>query len=288
MKNHFEDATIICLDGLDCSGKETISKIIKESDLINEKYNKIEVISFPDYHEYSIYRDLVSNLLDKNTYKFHNDNSNLKDIDKIIFEARMFYYNIYNGLINVNRTLWDIEKSKKRLIILDRYWYSNLFYQTAKYLMQRFPEDKQIENHSEQIMINTISVLFNEAKNFNFPKVDKYFYIKMPIEFIKHFLSEKTRKDENESNLDYLIYTKSFYDKYLETVFALTDDTRSYTIDTEYEKRIYDEENIEIKTFKDKKDNRLVYAANINKSYQKLKTTKEIANEIIDNILKEK
>lgn len=288
MKNFFEDATIICLDGLDCSGKETISEIIQKSDLIKAKYDFIKTISFPNYQQYSTYRDLISNLLDKDTYKFHNDNDKLKDIDKILFEARMFYYNIYNALINVNRYSWDMENSKKRLFIMDRYWQSNLFYQTAKYLMQRFPEDKQIEKHSEKIMLSTVSLLFNEASNFNFPKVDKYFYIKMPIEFIKFFLSKKANKDENENNLNYLIYTKSFYDKYLETVFAVTDDICSYTINTEYENHVYNEDKIEIKTFTDKKDGRLVYAENNNKLYRKLKTTEEIANEIINTILEER
>ena len=47
---------------------------------------------------------------------------------------------------------------------------------------------------------------------------------------------------------------------------------------------IYEELN---KEFTDKKDNRFVYAVSIDKSYQKLKNTKELAEEIIEKILEE-
>ena len=49
MKNYFENATIICLDGLDCSGKETISKLIEKSSKIHDKYDFVKTLSFPNY-----------------------------------------------------------------------------------------------------------------------------------------------------------------------------------------------------------------------------------------------
>ena len=66
------------------------------------------------------------------------------------------------------------------------------------------------------------------------------------------------------------------------------DNIKIYTINAEYERCIH--ERIEyapevIKAFTDKKDDRFVYAVSIDKSYQKLKNTKELAEEIIEKIL---
>ena len=142
MKNYFEDATIICLDGLDCSGKETISGLIKESEKIQDKYDFIKILSFPNYFDIINAKDMISNLLDPNVYKFHNDGVLAdSDFNRIIFEARMFYYNIYNGLMTNNTYLYErtnCENSKRRLFIMDRYWQSNIFYQTSRYLLMQY------------------------------------------------------------------------------------------------------------------------------------------------------
>ena len=88
MKNYFEDATIICLDGLDCSGKETISGLIEESEKIQDKYDFIKILSFPNYFDIINAKDMISNLLDPNVYKFHNDGVLAdSDFNRIIFEA---------------------------------------------------------------------------------------------------------------------------------------------------------------------------------------------------------
>ena len=287
MKNFFENATIICLDGLDCSGKETISNLISTNEKIKKRYSLVDTISFPNYSYNTSRRDLISNLLDKDIYKFHNYGI-VKDIDKIIFESRMFYYNIYNGLMNRNYKYSFInENYSNPLFIMDRYWQSNIFYQSAKYLMERFPEDKCINKNSKKILYTTMNTLIYEANMFNFPKVDKYFYIKMPIEFIKYFLEKKKNKDINEENLDYLIYTKSIYDNYIDMIKTYNENTDINIINTEYENKVYNNLETTIKTYTDKKDDRLVYATSINKSYQKLKTTEEIAEEIIDIILED-
>ena len=76
----------------------------------------------------------------------------------------------------------------------------------------------------------------------------------------------------------------------VDLVQTYDDNTKIYTIDAEYERFI--NERIEyapevIKAFTDKKDDRFVYAVSIDKSYQKLKNTKELAEEIIEKILEE-
>ena len=297
MKNYFENATIICLDGLDCSGKETISKLIEKSSKIHDKYDFVKTLSFPNYFnivDTMNNKDMISNLLNPDVYKFHNDGVLAKhNFSRIIFEARMFYYNIYNGLMSANNHFGKVGEdidNKRRLFIMDRYWQSNVFYQTSRYLLMKYNKnivDKKKFNDS----LNKISeILLSETEIFNFPRVNKYFYIQMPIEFIEYFLSKKKNKDANELDMTYIKYTKNIYDNHLDLVQTYDDNIKIYTIDAEYERFI--NERIEyapevIKAFTDKKDNRFVYAVSIDKSYQKLKNTKELAEEIIEEILKE-
>lgn len=294
MKNFFEDATIICLDGLDCSGKETISGIIENSKEINSKYDFVRTLSFPNYYNMISVSDMISNLLNPDVYKFHTDGVLAdSDFNRILFEARMFYYNIYNGLMTNNTYLYErtnCDNSKRRLFIMDRYWQSNVFYQTSRYLLMQYGgkiADKREFNES----LNDISrALLSEANKFNFPQVNKYFYIKMPIEFIEHFLSKKKNKDANELDMQYIKYTKAIYDNHLDLIQTCDDNIKTYTIDAEYERTIH--ERVEyapevVKAFTDKKDGRFVYAVSVDKSYQKLKSTKELAEEIIKEILKE-
>lgn len=296
MKNYFENATIICLDGLDCSGKETISKLIEKSDKIHDKYDFVKTLSFPNYYNMISVSDMISNLLNPDVYKFHTNGVLADDnFNKIIFEARMFYYNIYNGLMTNNTYLYQrtsCDKSKRRLFIMDRYWQSNVFYQTSRYLLMQYgekiPDNRKLSFNES---LNDISrALLSEANKFNFPKANKYFYIKMPIEFIEHFLSKKKNKDANELDMTYIKYTKDIYDNHLDLVQTYDNNIKIYTIDAEYERIIH--ERIEyapevIKAFTDKKDDRFVYAVSIDKSYQKLKNTKELAEEIIEKILEE-
>ena len=298
MKNYFENATIICLDGLDCSGKETISKLIEKSNKIHDKYDFVKTLSFPNY--FNIVdtinnKDMISNLLNPDVYKFHNDgvlaNANF---DKIIFEARMFYYNIYNGLMSANNHFGKVGEyidNKRRLFIMDRYWQSNVFYQTSRYLLMRYNKKIVDKNEFNNSLYDISKILLSEAeKFFNFPKVNKYFYIQMPIEFIEYFLSKKKNKDANELDMTYIKYTKDIYDNHLDLVQTYDDNIKIYTINAEYERCIH--EHIEyapevINAFTDKKDDRFVYAVSIDKSYQKLKNTKELAEEIIEKILEE-
>ena len=297
MKNYFENATIICLDGLDCSGKETISKLIEKSNKIHDKYDFVKTLSFPNYFnivDTMNNKDMISNLLNPDVYKFHNDGVLAKhSFSRIIFEARMFYYNIYNGLMSANNRFGKVGEdidNKRRLFIMDRYWQSNVFYQTSRYLLMKYNKnivDKKKFNDS----LNKISeILLSETEIFNFPRVNKYFYIQMPIEFIEYFLSKKKNKDANELDMTYIKYTKNIYDNHLDLVKTYDDNIKIYTINAEYERCIH--ERIEyapevIKAFTDKKDNRFVYAVSIDKSYQKLKNTKELAEEIIEKILEE-
>ena len=294
MENYFENATIICLDGLDCSGKETISKLINESDKIRDKYGFVRTLSFPNYFNIMEAKDMISNLLNPDVYKFHNDGVLAdNDFDKIIFEARMFYYNIYNGLMIANDYYNQIGGNignKRRLFIMDRYWQSNVFYQTSRYLLMKYANKITDKKAFDKSLYDISRALLSEAENFNFPKANKYFYIKMPIEFIEHFLSKKKNKDANELDMQYIKYTKAIYDNHLDLIQTCDDNIKIYTVDAEYERFIH--ERVEyapevIKAFTDKKDGRFVYAVSVDKSYQKLKNTKELAEEIIEEILKE-
>ena len=90
--------------------------------------------------------------------------------------------------------------------------------------------------------------------------------------------------------MQYIKYTKAIYDNHLDLIQTCDDNIKIYTIDAEYEKTVH--ERVEyapevVKAFTDKKDGRFVYAVSIDKSYQKLKNTKELAEEIIEEILKE-
>ena len=112
-------------------------------------------------------------------------------------------------------------------------------------------------------------------------------------EFFIHYI--RTQLNEIYKGRDKNVYINSvpipiMEDGTLKGIINFNDNIKIYTIDAEYERTVH--EHVEyapevVKAFTDKKDGRFVYAVSIDKSYQKLKNTKELAEEIIEEILKE-
>lgn len=207
---YFPNTKFICIDGLDCSGKESVSKILKN--LLIEYYNRFRAtgeykyniyrISFPDYGVNNT-PSSVKLLLDSyypNLFTFKQ-----KDRDRDAFiKTDIFLYNIYDKLVYFDKELcrsYFNNPKTKNIVILDRYWQSNLWYQGMPYWLNTGSTDD-----FEKYVINKVNDL-------NLPKVDVFFYLKSPMDIITKFLLEKENKDVNELDATYLTNVKKYLDE---------------------------------------------------------------------------
>lgn len=193
---------IICLEGLDCSGKESISKLLKRK--LDGIGKKALIVSFPDYE----LDDTVSVILNPimKPYIFGND--------MVHIQINAFTNNIYTSLVKLEKEIADKNIS---YLIFDRYWHCNAWYQMANFLKEikkYYPERNTNSNYKENITIlaQIIRQLRFNQECYNFPIPQHYFYIKMPIEKIKEFLMSKANKDANELDLNFLEIAKTYAD----------------------------------------------------------------------------
>lgn len=171
---------LIVIEGLDCSFKETVSNYIVDIFRQVNMYNAMNV-SFPLYGKPSCF--YISNYL-QGTYK----NLNLTNYTKsMIFMLEMMH-------AFQTQLLKEIEKGN--IVILDRYWYSNIFYQTIG-------EDTFIKNgclYGTEDFFEFVDL----AKQFKLPEPDLCIFMDNTFSNIKKLLTIKKNKDMNENNLEYL------------------------------------------------------------------------------------
>lgn len=178
----------IVIEGTDCSGKETQSKLIEKK--LTEEGIKCIHLSFPMY-------DTPTGKIVGDCYLGRNGSSFFEEgpvkVDPRI--AVMYYaadrkYNIDKVLKYYNEGYY---------IILDRYTTSNQAHQGSK-----------IEDKDERFnMYQWIDKL--EYWLLNLPKPDKTIFLHVPYEYTLKLLKNREELDEHEKNPDYLRRSEASY-----------------------------------------------------------------------------
>lgn len=189
---------LIVFEGIDCSFKETNAKCLL--DYIN-RYTpdkKPVLVSFPRYDNPSSY--FVKEYL---AGKYGGQDNVTSEAISNLYMIDMFDYMRKEGeaILESGRTL-----------ILDRYWFSNLYYRLG-YLYQQSELDDDFFYGS---MSNEIpKEIFKLSIVYDLPMPDIVFKMISCNNAIKSKISEKdTTKDIHEANTDYLMYVKKVFDAF--------------------------------------------------------------------------
>ena len=195
---------MITFEGMDCSYKETNSNRLK-TELENQGY-EVELVSFPRYNNPSAY--FVEKYLSGNIKVNRSDT-----VGDLIYSAitvcllyvvDMFkWYNEYiDKLIGVDKL-----DEKKRIVIFDRYVYSNLYYPIPN-LFEIIRISYSKEEVEDTVVEFQNKIVKQVMKSFDIPKVD--LIIKMVSD--RNLLYEKVKEknkdkkgDLYESNINYLM-----------------------------------------------------------------------------------
>lgn len=198
---------IICLEGLDCSFKETQSKMMKEK--IQEMYpdRKVVSFSFPNYEKESSYfvREYLAG--------HYGDIKETSYITSGVFFA-VDRFDTYHKEI---KELYE----SGAIIILDRYTFSNVYYQLAKHpIMEEHYtiHVNRITNRKQNVYGDTIKLLMNqllhlEFGDFGLPVPDAVVFLNTNSELSYKIASNKKNADINEKSLEYQKIVEFVYDK---------------------------------------------------------------------------
>jgi dTMP kinase len=171
-------ALLIAIEGTDGSGKATQIKGLF-SRLKIYKHPSI-IISFPDYDSKS--SELVKMYLNGDFGK------NIEDINP--YMSSIFY--AADRVTNFQKKWKNIYNDTDMLILADRYVWSNLAYQNAKFISK---------DEKEKF---TDWILDLEFCKLGLPKPDLTIFLDMKPELSKQLREERGRKDIHENNDDYL------------------------------------------------------------------------------------
>lgn len=182
---------LIVIEGSDCSGKETQSKML--IDYLNSKNITCEYFSFPAYS--SPTGKIIGGpyLGKKDICEGYFKEGAIHVAPKI---ASLYY--AADRLYNINHII-DLINSGV-YVILDRYVYSNMGHQAGKLKTKK----ERLETYK-----------WLEKLEFDFlelPKPNLVIYLHMPIDKIKELLSKRTEKqDELEKEEDNMINSEKAY-----------------------------------------------------------------------------
>ena len=182
---------IILIEGTDCSGKETQSKLLVEK--FNQMGIKSEYFSFPKYDS-PTGKIIGGPFLGKKQIcesYFEEGSSNVNPKVASLYYAadRLYNYSLIEKILESGTN-----------VILDRYVYSNMAFQGAK---------KQDANERKE-MYDFIKKL--EFEFLNLPDPDIKIFLHTPIDIILKLFSKRTEaKDGNESNVCYLKNAENAY-----------------------------------------------------------------------------
>lgn len=184
---------IIVLEGLDCSFKETNSNLLAEY-IRKTENRKVEVVHFPLYGEPSAW--FVEQFLAGN-FGMNKDLSS--GAISTFYMIDMFAYMNQKG-----KALLESGVD----LILDRYWYCNIFYRLGKARLEG--EDGFISSIEEETIISTINHLVSQ---FSLPEPS--LLIKMITNkdvMINYVKNKNSKKDIFEADYDYL---RAVYDSFI-------------------------------------------------------------------------
>lgn len=177
---------IIVIEGLDGSGKETQTNLLKEK--LNALGLNVTKVSFPDYDSQS--SALVKMYLQGEIQK------SLEDVNA--YAASSFYsadrYISY-------KTKWEQDYLKGNIILSDRYTTSNAIYQLTK-ITQNEKEDY-------------LQWLYDyEYVKLGIPKPDYVIYLDVPTEVSQNLMNKRyngdnSKKDIHEQDVDFLSKCRS-------------------------------------------------------------------------------
>lgn len=164
------DAKLIVLEGLDGSGKSTQISLIQK---YLEKHNlKYEYIHFPIYGD-----NEASNVISAYLRGEYGDINNVNPI----FVANMYAMDRYLYFPKLQKQLLEND-----VVLLDRYVFSNMAFQGAKYLTET----------QAQIMRDWINEF--EFGFLELPYPDLNIFLDVPLDSIEHRLTEKREGADRE------------------------------------------------------------------------------------------
>ena len=204
----------IVIEGVDCSGKETQSKLLEER-LKKEGYDVVR-FSFPVY-------DSPTGKIIGGDFLGIDKNSMFKEGPVGVDPKVSCLYYAADRKYNIKRAEEYIDKGY--FVILDRYISSNMAYQGSK-----------IEDENERFyMYNWIDKL--EYWLLELPRPDMTIYLNMPYEYTKVLKQNRKTLDEIEKSDDYL-------KKSVESYIELSELYNWTTIDCVKDKNIRSKEDI--------------------------------------------
>lgn len=192
MEGDYMKGTLIVLEGIDGSGKETQASLLEKK--LKEKGREVMHISFPDYKS-------PSSALVK-MYLKGDFGKNPKDVNP--YAASLFYA---VDRFASYRMKWKDFYQKGGIIIADRYTTSNMVHQMTKY------EDKKARKDFLSWLEKT------EYEELELPVPDLVILLDIPLRVSENLVKERARQggsmDIHEQHLDYL---RKCHDAYQELV----------------------------------------------------------------------
>lgn len=192
MEGDYMKGTLIVLEGIDGSGKETQASLLEKK--LKEKGREVMHISFPDYKSPS--SALVKMYLNGDFGK------NPEDVNP--YAASLFYA---VDRFASYRMKWKDFYQKGGIIIADRYTTSNMVHQMTKY------EDKKARKDFLSWLEKT------EYEELELPVPDLVILLDIPLAVSENLVKERARQggsmDIHEQHLDYL---RKCHDAYQELV----------------------------------------------------------------------
>ena len=194
----------IVLEGLDGAGKST--QITKLKEMFNQRGVDTEYLHFPRF-DAPVYGDLIARFL-------RGDLGTVEGVNPYLV-ALLYAGDRANAAKTINGWL-----AEGKVVIVDRYVYSNIGYQCAK-----------IASHEER---NTLRdwILVTEFEQFAIPRPDLSLFLDVPFSFTERKLTEQRegddrsylngQKDIHEASLD---LQRRVREVYLETA-AMGDDLK--------------------------------------------------------------
>lgn len=190
--------SFVVIEGLDGSGKSTQIKLLKE--YFKNNSIEFEFLHFP-ITDSPIFGELVASFL-------RGDLGALEQVNPYVV-ALLYAGDRKNSASQIEK--WQKEK---KLVLTDRYVYSNIAYQCAK-----LADEKEKEK-----LYNWIFEM--EYNYFGIPKPDINIFLDVPFEFTRNKLQEqrigderdylKGKTDIHEENLDFQLSVKETYLKAVE------------------------------------------------------------------------
>lgn len=245
---------VIALEGLDGTYKETNSKALK--DYCEEYFNKyskdvsIKLLSFPRYKKHSSF--FVNRYLKGIFESIIDDDRTGEGIEKCKHDLErvsiFFLEDMYASIVE------EINKQeifyKPTVLILDRYFYSMLYYLTKNYLLYIERTRNFDINYIRKDIDTIIAPLVNDV--FELPKADYVIKLKnTQEEFTKAFKTRDNNLDIYESDDDYLSSVNKLFTN-TETNFIMASLTNNPSIDNIIE--IEEEQRTREEIFSDIKD----------------------------------